>query len=53
MSKAVMISINPPHTDNIFSGAKTLEWRKKPLPIGKHYVYETKKGNLQEITGDF
>ena len=54
MSKAVMISINPPHTDNIFSGAKTLEWRKKPLPIGKHYVYETKKGGGEgKVIGEF
>lgn len=42
--KAIMISINKPHTDNIFSGKKTNEWRTRPLPIGKAYVYETKHG---------
>lgn len=41
---AIMISINKPHTDNIFAGRKTNEWRTKPLPIGKAYVYETKRG---------
>ena len=42
--KAIMISINKPHTDNIFSGEKTNEWRTRPLPLGKAYVYETKRG---------
>ena len=42
--KAIMISINKPHTDNIFSGKKTNEWRTRPLPLGKAYVYETKHG---------
>lgn len=41
---AIMISINKPHTDNIFSGKKTNEWRTRPLPLGKAYVYETKHG---------
>lgn len=41
---AIMISINKPHTDNIFSGKKTNEWRTRPLPLGKAYVYETKRG---------
>ena len=40
----IMISINKPHTDNIFAGRKTNEWRTKPLPIGVAYVYETKRG---------
>lgn len=53
MSKNVMISINKPHTDNIFSGDKSLEWRKKPLPIGRHYVYETKnKGGCGMVIGE-
>lgn len=43
MSKAVLISINPPHTNNIFTRIKRIEWRTKPLPTGKHYCYETKK----------
>lgn len=42
--KAIMISINKPHTDNIFNGKKTNEWRTRPLPLGKAYVYETKRG---------
>lgn len=51
--KAVMISVNKPHTDNIFSGDKGLEWRKKPLPEGLHYVYETKnKGGCGMVIGE-
>lgn len=51
--KAVLISINKPHTDNIFSGDKNLEWRKKPLPEGLHYVYETKnKGGCGMVIGE-
>lgn len=53
MSKNVMISINKPHTDDIFSGEKSLEWRKKPLPVGRHYVYETKnKGGCGMVIGE-
>lgn len=48
-----LISINKPHTDNIFSGAKSLEWRKKPLPEGLYYVYETKnKGGCGKVVGE-
>lgn len=51
--KAVLISINKPHTDNIFSGDKNLEWRKKPLPEGLCYVYETKnKGGCGMVIGE-
>lgn len=41
--KSVLISINPPHTNNIFDNRKRIEWRTKPLPTGKRYCYETKK----------
>ncbi len=51
--KSVLISINKPHTDNIFSYLKGLEWRKKPLPLGLHYVYETKnKGGCGKVIGE-
>lgn len=43
MTRAVLISINPPYTQQIFSGEKDIEWRKTALPFGKAYVYETKK----------
>lgn len=44
-SVAGLISINKPHTDNIFIHLqKRIEWRKQPLPLGKYYVYETKRG---------
>lgn len=50
---AVLISINKPHTDNIFSGIKGVEWRKKPLPEGLYYVYETKnKGGCGMVVGE-
>ena len=38
---SIIISINPPHTDNILCGKKTNEWRTKPLPLGKAFIYET------------
>ena len=43
--KISLTSIKPPHTENIFSGKKRIEWRKFPLPIGIHHVYETKANN--------
>ena len=50
----VLISINKPHTDNIFSGKKTIEWRKRPLPKTTHYCYETKnKGGIGKVRGQF
>ena len=49
----VLISINKPHTDNIFSGEKGVEWRKRPLPEGLYYVYETKnKGGCGMVIGE-
>lgn len=53
MKRAMLISINKPHTDNIFSYIKGLEWRKKPLPQGLYYVYETKnKGGCGMVIGE-
>ena len=51
----ILISINKPHTDNIFiHRTKDVEWRKTPLPIGKAYCYETKnKGGLGLVIGEF
>ena len=50
---AVLISINKPHTDNIFSDVKCVEWRTKPLPDGLYYVYETKnKGGCGMVIGE-
>lgn len=52
--KAVLISVNKEHLDNILDGIKTVEWRKKPLPLGKNYGYETKnKGGCGKVTGEF
>lgn len=53
--KAVLISINKPHTDNIFTHKKKkIEWRKKPLPLTTHYCYETKnKGGIGKVRGQF
>ena len=50
---AGLISINKPHTDNIFSGDKGLEWRKSALPEDLYYVYETKnKGGCGMVIGE-
>lgn len=53
--KSVLISINKPHTDNIFTHRKKrVEWRKKPLPKTTHYCYETKnKGGCGKVIGQF
>ena len=54
MSRAVLISINPPHTNNIFDRLKGIEWRTKPLPTVKHYCYETKKCfGVGKVIGEF
>lgn len=54
MSKEVLTSVNKEHLDNILDGRKTVEWRKKPLPLGKHYGYETKnKCGCGKVTGEF
>lgn len=54
LSIAALVSVQKPHTDNIFSLKKGIEWRTKPLPIGKHYCYETKKqGGAGKVIGDF
>lgn len=51
---AILTSVNKEHLDNILDGIKTVEWRKKPLPLGKHYGYETKnKGGCGKVTGEF
>lgn len=52
--KAALTSINPPHTNRIFDKTKGIEWRTKPMPIGKHYCYETKKhGGCGKVIGEF
>lgn len=49
-----LTSINKPHTDNIFDGTKTIEWRKSPLPKTTHYAYETlNKGGCGKVIGQF
>ena len=52
---AGLISINKPYTDEIFiTQKKQIEWRKHPLPLGKYYVYETKrKDGCGKIIGEF
>lgn len=55
--RAVMFSINKPHTDNIVSGIKTIELRTKPPKIEdtyKAYIYETSKsGGCGKVIGEF
>lgn len=50
----ILISINPPHTTNIFAGIKQIEWRHGPLPAGGAYCYETKRGGgCGMVIGEF
>ena len=39
-----MLPVNQPYAELLVNGIKTIEWRKKPLPTGKAYIYETKNG---------
>ena len=52
--KNILIAVNKEHLDNILDGVKKIEWRKKPLPLGLAYGYETKnKGGCGMVTGEF
>lgn len=55
--KAVIFSINRPHTDNIKIGVKGSELRTKPPKIKEPYkafIYETKKnGGCGKVIGEF
>lgn len=55
--RAVIFSINRPHTDNIKIGAKKSELRTRPPKIKepyKAYIYETiKNGGCGKIIGEF
>lgn len=55
--KAVMFSINRPHTDNIKSGVKKSELRTRPPKIDEPYeayIYEPlKNGGCGKVIGEF
>lgn len=57
MSRAVIFSINRPHTDNMKSGAKKSELRTRAPKIAgpyKAYIYETlKNGGCGKVIGEF
>lgn len=57
MGKAVLMSINRPHTDNIHAGRKTSELRTRPpklQPPFKVYVYETlKAGGCGKVVSEW
>lgn len=54
MGRASLASINPPHTDNIFSFKKSVEWRTQPMPTGKQYCYETiRGGGCGKVIGEY
>lgn len=45
MQMCIMLAINPPHSRNIMEGIKRVEWRKRPLWVGRRtFIYETKNG---------
>lgn len=50
-----LISINKPHTVKIFDErTKLVEWRKRPLPLGRYAVYESKRGGgCGKVIGEF
>ena len=52
--KNILIAVNKEHLDNILDGVKKIEWRKKALPLGLAYGYETKnKCGCGMVTGEF
>jgi predicted transcriptional regulator len=49
----VLVSIQPPHTTNIFDKIKSIEWRTRQMPTGKQFVYETKNGGgIGKVVGE-
>jgi len=40
---SILLPVNPPYAGMLVDGLKTIEWRRKPLPEGTAYIYETKK----------
>lgn len=50
---SILLSVNPPFAGWLVYGEKTIEWRKKPLPVGTAYIYETKKnGGCGMVIGE-
>ena len=50
---SILLSVNPPYAGWLVDGEKTIEWRKKPLPVGTAYIYETKKnGGCGMVIGE-
>lgn len=50
---SILLSVNPPFAGWLVDGEKTIEWRTKPLPVGKAYIYETKKnGGCGMVIGE-
>lgn len=50
---SILLSVNPPYAGWLVDGEKTIEWRKKPLPTGKAFIYETKKnGGNGKVIGE-
>ena len=54
MNTCIMLAINPPHSRNILEGIKRVEWRKRPLLIGRRiFIYETKNcGGCGMVVGE-
>lgn len=40
---SILLSANPPHAGKLVDGIKSVEWRKRALPKGTAYIYETRK----------
>ncbi|MBQ1453757.1 MAG: hypothetical protein IIZ23_07290 [Ruminococcus sp.] len=50
---SIIISVNPPYSALLVDGIKKIEWRKRFLPRGKAFIYETKKhGGIGAVIGE-
>ena len=50
---SILLPVNPPFSGWLVDGEKTVEWRKKPLPVGRAYIYDTKKyGGCGKVIGE-
>ena len=50
---SILISVNPPYAGQLVDGIKTIEWRKRPIPYGVAFIYETKKsGGCGMVIGE-
>ena len=50
---SILLPVNPPYAGMLVDGLLPIKWKKTQLPLGKAYIYETKKnGGCGEVIGE-